>query len=132
MAAGKRSAPGDAEFASSFYIAHPDQLQCTLALDDTGAVLGFQSLKLAKPGNPYDTPVGWGIIGTHIRPDAARRGVGAQLFKETLLVAKNFALPAIEAVIQKANAEGRAYYRAMGFETYRKTADEVCKRYLLA
>ena len=127
-AAGKRSKPSDVDFARLHYVNDPDRIRCSVAVHD-GRILGFQSLKWAVEGNPYGAPVGWGVIGTHIRPSAARRGVGRALFRETLLAARDHDLPAIDATIAATNAEGLAYYAAMGFVDYRQVDGARCKRF---
>ena len=129
VAAKKRTKPGDPEFARRHYIEDPDRVQCFVAEDENGHVLGFQSVKTAGANNDYGTPAGWGFIGTHVSPRAARRGVGARLFAATILAARQARLPAIEAYIGAENAEGQAYYEAMGFRTYRQPDGAVCKRY---
>ena len=133
IAAGKRSKPGSAGFALSHYIRHPHRLHCFVAMDDSGRILGFQSLKLAHESNPYGTPAGWGIIGTHVRPSAARTGVGSRLFAATLEGARKTRLPAIEAYIGEENAAALAYYDAMGFTTTsRRPTGAICKSFHLA
>lgn len=127
VAAGKRHNKSDVAYALSHYIEHPDRLHCLLAADDQGRLLGFQSLKIADEGNPYGTAVGWGIIGTHVRPSAARMGVGSALFAATLAGAREAALPAIEAYIGDQNSAALAYYDALGFSTYRSSDGAVCK-----
>lgn len=115
VAAGRRSRPADAAFVRAQYLDHPARIRCTIAVDAGGAVLGFQSLKVARAGNPYDTPEGWGIIGTHVAPDAARRGVGRALFAQTLTAARGAGLARIEALVGADNAPALAYYAAFGF-----------------
>ncbi|WP_217355403.1 GNAT family N-acetyltransferase [Ruegeria arenilitoris] len=127
-AAGKRTRPSDPGFVLTNYVGHPDQLTCVLALSET-RLLGFQSMKRAVAANPYGVQVGWGIIGTHIRPSAARCGVGRALFQATLKVATEQGIPAIDATIAASNAEGLAYYAAMGFIDYRSHEGAVCKAY---
>lgn len=127
--AGKRTRPSDAAFALSHYINGPHQIRCSVAVAATGEVLGFQSLKLATAGNPYGVATGWGIIGTHIAPTAARRGVGRALFGVTLTAAKAAGLPAIDATIGAGNAEGLAYYEAMGFRDYRQSEEAISKSF---
>ncbi len=100
-------------------------------MDNGGRVLGFQSLKRAVENNPYGAPVGWGVIGTHILPSAARRGIGRALFEATLGIARELELPAIDATIGINNAEGLAYYEAMGFREYRRNADAISKSFAL-
>lgn len=131
-AAGKRKKAGDPAFVQSHYIAGPGQVRCSVAEDADGTLLGLQSLKRAWAGNPYDTPVGWGIIGTHIRPSAARRGVGRALFAASQEAARQAGLRQIEAAIGDANAEGLAYYAAMGFETYAQEPGLVRKCFTLS
>lgn len=128
VVAGKRHKPSDLEFARLHYIEHPDQLQCSLAINNDGSIAGFQSLKMAHVGNVYGTPTGWGIIGTHIRPTCARRGAGRLLFSASVKAAKLAGLPAIEAFIGSSNAEAIHYYEAMGFVTYRSVEGVDCKR----
>ncbi|MEB2843997.1 GNAT family N-acetyltransferase [Rhizobiales bacterium RZME27] len=129
--AGKRISPADEAFVLSQYISNPDGIRCSLAIDDGGSVLGLQSLIFARDGNRYETPVGWGIIGTHVSPLAARRGVGRQLFEVTKRAAAEAGLAKIEAFIGEKNAEGQAYYEKMGFVTYRLAEGAVCKRFEL-
>jgi L-amino acid N-acyltransferase YncA len=131
IAAGKRTNRGDPEFALSHYIRHPKRLHCFVAVDEDRGLLGFQSLKRAHEGNAYGTPVGWGIIGTHVRPTAARTGVGSRLFAETLAGARKAKLPAIEAYIGEQNAAALAYYEALGFKTCRCLEGAVCKSFKL-
>lgn len=125
--AGNRTKSADEEFVLSHYINHPDRLHCAVAIDDQGSLLGFQSLKIASRDNPYGTPIGWGIIGTHVRPSAARRGVAASLFRPTFVAAREAKLPVIEAYIGRHNEAALAYYDRMGFETYRDTEEIICK-----
>jgi len=131
VAAGKRRNKSDADHALGHYINHPHRLHCLLAFDDEGRLLGFQSLKIADETNPYGTNVGWGIIGTHVRPSAARTGVGSALFAATLAGAREARLPAIEAYIGETNSAALAYYDALGFTTYRRPSGIVCKVFRL-
>jgi L-amino acid N-acyltransferase YncA len=125
--AGGRERSGDADFVRARYLEHPHRIQCSVALDDREQILGFQSLKRAWPENPYDVPAGWGIIGTHISPRAARRGVGAALFEVSRQAAKTAAIAMIDASIGNENQAGLAYYSALGFETYREGDGVICK-----
>ena len=127
VAAGKRTARADVEYVLEHYIGHPSGLRCTIAEGDNGRLLGFQSLILAADINPYDTPPGWGIIGTHVDPDSARDGVGRMLFEATREAAIEAGLGKIEAFIGKDNHIAQAYYERMGFRTYRTTETAVSK-----
>lgn len=116
--AGLRSAPVDVEQIRERYLDETYRIACTVAEQD-GRVIGFQSLKRAWPDNPYDVAEGWGIIGTHIHPDAGRGGLGRKLFAESLAAAKAAGLQHIDATIGADNEAGLAYYAAMGFVPYR-------------
>ncbi|MEX0306230.1 MAG: N-acetyltransferase family protein [Ruegeria sp.] len=127
VAAGKRRKPSDTTFALEHYISDPERIRCSVAVARDGDVLGFQSLKLATENNPYEVAVGWGIIGTHIKPTAARCGVGRALFNSSLQAALKRGLPAIDATIGADNPEGLGYYEAMGFREYRRMEGAICK-----
>ncbi|MBY5932744.1 GNAT family N-acetyltransferase [Tateyamaria omphalii] len=127
-ALGKRTSPDDPDHVRTYYILGENRIRLTVAEED-GTILGFQSLKLAESGNQWGVEPGWGIIGTHIAPSAARRGVGRTLFPITRQAARDAGLSSIDASIGATNAEGQAYYEAMGFRTYREPDGLVCKRY---
>lgn len=127
VTAGKRTARADVEFVLENYVSNPVGIRCFLAEDEQGALLGFQSLIRSTEGNRYGTPVGWGIIGTHVSPDAARTGVGTALFAASRKAAIEAGLTKIEAFIGKDNKIAQSYYERMGFETYRQTDTAVCK-----
>ena len=112
------------------YIADPNRIECHVAVVD-GEILGFQSLKHATDGNPYGVAVGWGIIGTHVSPRAARKGVGSALFAATREAARAAEITDIDASIGDDNDMGLAYYEAIGFRTYRTSPGRICKQYRL-
>lgn len=124
---GKRNIPSDTNFVRTHYIQHPDNIQCTVIEDDDGTLLGLQILKVASEGNTYGVDVGWGIIGTHVKPEAARRGVGKALFVATHKAAMRAGLKKIDATISATNLEGISYYDAIGFQTYKMPEGKVCK-----
>lgn len=127
--AGLRKSGGDAAFALSFYVAHADRVLCQVALDGAGKILGFQSLKRATLQNPYGTPQGWGIIGTHIALRAGRKGIGRAFFAGTRRAASQNGLRAIEAGIGVANVGALGYYDAMEFRTYKEEPGIIYKAY---
>ena len=43
VVAGKRTSASDADFVRSNYVSNPNGIQCTVAEDQDGAILGFQS-----------------------------------------------------------------------------------------
>ena len=117
--AGKRTRSSDEAFVRESYVANPDGLRCTVAVED-GRVFGLQIVTHAVAGNPWGAPEGSATIGTHVAPWAARRGVGKALFQENLAAIKAAGVTRVEAYIQKSNDEGHAYYGAMGFEPDRE------------
>lgn len=127
-ASGKRKSPDDEAFVLANYINDPNKIRCSV-VEDSGVILGFQSLKGALSGNQWGVEPGWGIVGTHIRPSAARRGVGRALFDVTKKAAGKSGLSHIDASIAATNPEALAYYEAMGFQTYRTPDGLVCKRF---
>lgn len=127
VAAGRRTMPADTDYVREHYVTNPLGIRCTVAEDENGNIMGFQSLIRAVEGNPYGTPLGWGIIGTHVSPDAARTGVGTRLFAASERAALDAGLTNIEAFIGKDNTVAQAYYERMGFDTYRHTETAVCK-----
>jgi RimJ/RimL family protein N-acetyltransferase len=127
-----RERPNDPDFVFATYIAHPDRVACTVALDDAGTVVGFQSLRRARPGDPYGTPDGWGSIGTHVAPSAGRKGVGTALFAVTRQAASAAGIGKIDAAIRDDNELGLAYYEARGFRTHRTENGVVHKVYTVS
>lgn len=113
----------------AFYIEHPDQISCAVAVNGAGDVLGFQSLKRAVENNPYDVAPGWGIIGTYVKPGLGRSGIGAALFAVSAQAAKLAGLSKIDATIGKGNVIALGYYESLGFRTYHTKSRAVCKRY---
>lgn len=126
--AGLRPGPVDVALVRERYLDHECQVACTVA-EQVGRVVGFQSLKQAWPGNPYDVTAGWGLIGTHVHPDAGRSGLGRHLFDVSLAAAKAAGLRHIDASIGIGNSLGLAYYEAMGFAPYREGSDTLHYRF---
>ncbi len=126
-ALGKRNLPSDETYVRSHYIVHADNIRCSVVEDVDGTLLGLQILKRASAGNDYGVIPGWGIIGTHVRPGAGRRGVGRALFTATLDAARKAGLEKIDATIGSSNLEGLGYYEAIGFRTYKTNEGSVSK-----
>ncbi|MEJ8561645.1 GNAT family N-acetyltransferase [Yoonia sp. GPGPB17] len=127
-AARKRTSPDTEAHVLSYYINDPVRIICSVA-EHEDVILGFQSLRMATSGNQWGVEPGWGIVGTHIRPSAARRGAGRALFDVTKKAARDAGLIHIDAAIAATNPEGLGYYEAMGFKTYRKPEGLICKRF---
>lgn len=119
------------EHIRAFYIKHPDQVSCVVAANEAGDILGFQSLKRAVEGNPYDVTSGWGVIGTYVKQGITGRGIGSRLFAATSQSARLSGFHKIDATIGNGNAAGQRYYEAMGFRTYRTKQGAVCKCFTL-
>lgn len=128
FAAGLRKTPVDADRMRAIYLDLPQTLALTVA-ERQGQILGFQWLGRAWSGNEYGVAPGWGMIGTHIRPDAGRSGIGRRLFVQTLAAAGRAGLAHIDASIGEDNAPAFAYYQAMGFTPYRKSDGRIPHRF---
>lgn len=126
--AGLRASPVDAVLVGERYLDEEYRVACTVA-ELEGRIVGFQSLKRAWPGNPYGVTEGWGIIGTHIHPDAGRSGLGRRLFATSLAAARIAGLRHIDASIGADNLPALAYYSAMGFTPYREGGDTLPHRF---
>ncbi|WP_289042894.1 GNAT family N-acetyltransferase [uncultured Aliiroseovarius sp.] len=103
------------------YIQNPDNVRCSVAEDEVGRMVRFQSLILPKINIPYGTPDGWGEIGAYVARVAGRRGIGPLLFADSVATARDAAIRKIEASIGRDNPLGIAYYEAMGFKTHELT-----------
>ena len=122
-----RERPNDEAFVTRQYVANPASIRCTVAIDDEGNVIGFQSLVRAEADNRYDVPEGWGIIGTHISSRAHRQGVGSALFRSSREAAEEAGLEKIDAYIGAHNLSGFAIMRRWASKpTVRQKA--LCKR----
>jgi L-amino acid N-acyltransferase YncA len=127
----KSERPSSVEHVIAFYVEHPERVLCSVAVDISGAVLGFQSLKRVGEGNEYDLPGGWGVVGTYVDAKEAGRGIGKMLFSSSLDAARQASLTEIDATIGENNHSGLAYYNAIGFQTYRYKPGAICKRYVV-
>ena len=129
MVAQQSDRPSDPEYIRAFYIEHADIIRCSIAFDTSNKLMGFQVLRHALPDNPYGVTPGWGIIGTYVNPHNSRTGIGSALFEATKKAAIQANLTKIDATIGANNTAGLAYYNAMGFSTYQKKPELVCKLY---
>lgn len=131
IASWKSRRPYSPEHVLDHYIAHPDRIGCAVAVDRNASILGFQSLKVTRRGNPYDLPQGWGVIGTYVALNDLRKGVGRALFAQMRVTALGAGLTRIDATIGARNQGALAYYDAMGFRTYRHMDGAVGKKLIL-
>lgn len=117
--AGGTTATEVASDAASFaatYIDGPAAVCCMIAETDAGP-LGFQVL-----GREGHLPADWADIGTFTAAAARGRGVGRALLAQIRAAAEAGGFAAIHAIIRADNAQGLAYYDAMGFRTFETTA----------
>lgn len=112
--------PSDPDHVRARYVDYSGRISCAVAVDGSGTIIGFQSLKVARADNAYDLPAGWGIIGTYVADHTAGQGVGRALFAESHKHAVSYGLRSIDATIAADNVGAQAYYAAMGFVPYRK------------
>ncbi|MEJ6489870.1 GNAT family N-acetyltransferase [Leucobacter sp. USCH14] len=125
--AGLRSGPVDIATVRERYLEMSYRIACTVA-DKDGRVIAFQSLKWAWPDNPYGLAADWGIIGTHVHPEAGRSGLGRRLFEESLAAARVAGIAHIDASIGADNAPALSYYAAMGFAPYMRRGGDIAHR----
>ncbi|RGP38760.1 GNAT family N-acetyltransferase [Pseudotabrizicola alkalilacus] len=87
------------------YIDGPDSITCVVA-EEAGQILGWQS-------------IGWhhgdAHIGSFVDPHTQAKGIGSQLFAETLKLSRAAGLTEIFATIRADNVPGLAYYARQGF-----------------
>lgn len=121
--------PFHPSYIQHHYIEHQNNIRCSVAYDEAGKIWGFQSLWIARPGNPFGLATGWGIIGTYVDLNAPRQGIGRQLFTSSQDAAQIAGISQIDATIGAKNQTALAYYSAMGFETYKVTEKAISKRY---
>lgn len=126
---GKRTRPDSLEFVRDYYIDNVDTIRCSVAEDESGALVGIQILLTNTDPAAGETGDDWASVGTHVKPSAAGQGVGRALFAATQEAAKAFGIAHIEAMIGADNAEGLGYYGAMGFVTEREIDTRVRKRF---
>ena len=122
IALWKSDRPTSPDHVRAFYIQHPERIECSVAIDETGTIVGFQSLRLAVEDNSYDVTPGWGIIGTYVKLGTARRGIGSALFAASRAAAQKAGLPAIDATIGASNDKGSRLLRGHGLQDLSRTA----------
>lgn len=106
------------EALDAAYLTGPAVHCCHLAVDDSGAIAGFQTLG-RYPGLPDDV----GDIATFARLGGQQRGVGSALFAATAQRARALGHSAINATIRADNAGGLAFYTRQGFADHGLTRD---------
>ncbi len=91
----------------------PDESAWHIAEDDSGALLGFQSIEPREILPPVACD-----IGTFVSQKNTGLGVGSKLFEATRKAAATLGYRRINATIRADNAGGLAYYQSRSFEDY--------------
>lgn len=99
------------------YIDHPDRVSCVVALID-GKVVGFQSVQGTAVVNKFNLEPGWAAIGTYVRLDATRQGIGSAMFAASKEAASDAGIKHLDAWINSSDPRVLDYYDAMGFVDY--------------
>lgn len=99
------------------YIDGVEVISCQLAEKD-GALLGFQSV-----GRHPALAQGWGDIGSYVKQDLQRSGVGRALFEATVAALRVAGITTINAAIRADNGPGLGYYARRGFVDYGQEPD---------
>ncbi len=99
-------------FAQAF-LDGADKICCHVALDQDGAVAGFQWL-----GASDDLPEDCADIATFTRRDPVLKGAGRALFGETEKTARALGFRSLNATIRADNAIGLSYYEKLGFSDF--------------
>ncbi|WP_282151277.1 GNAT family N-acetyltransferase [Ruegeria atlantica] len=98
------------------YLNGADKICCHVALDEQGAVAGFQWL-----GTNENLPEDCADIATFTRREPVLKGAGRALFSETTTYAAALGFSALNATIRADNRQGLSYYDKMGFRDYSVT-----------
>jgi len=80
---------------------------------DQRTVVGYQSLELYSPSLHSMAHVAQ--LGTFLRPDARRRGVGRALFQASLKFAGECDFSKIVIQVRSSNSGAQAFYTQLGF-----------------
>lgn len=128
--------PYTAQTFKHIYLAGDALITSVTAEDQTGKLLGFQSVSK----NPA-LPDNLGDVGTFVHTDYVNKGIGTALFKKTRGLTTTLNLEALHATIRADNIGGLAYYDKMGFINYDHQpavplkdgtkVDRISKRFLL-
>ncbi|MFK7744983.1 MAG: N-acetyltransferase family protein [Roseobacter sp.] len=101
------------ETIKAWFAKAPHQSVWHVAENETGALLGFQSIEphLKLPPEACD-------IATFVKVGQTGLGIGSKLFDASSAAAFKMGYSWINATIRADNTGGLAYYQSRGFETY--------------
>jgi ribosomal protein S18 acetylase RimI-like enzyme len=77
------------------------------------AIIGYQTLELWAPS--LDSMAHVGQIGTFLKPEWRRRGVGETLFRTTVEFARGCGFGKFVIQVRSSNVSAQAFYRRLGF-----------------
>jgi len=103
---------------SQHYLDDKECVDCLVAQDDQGRLLGFQALRTKSTLDE-----GWIDIATFARVEPKVKGVGRALLERTQVVLKALGYTHINATIRADNKPGLGYYSKMGFTDYARNKD---------
>jgi len=112
------AADAPASYASHVRMLMKNRLARVYVAESDGTVAGFITAEVARRPPVY--PVGqYGFIADmFVDPAYRRRGIGRALFEQTAKWLRSCGVTSIELLAAERNAEGAAFWRAMGFEPY--------------
>jgi ribosomal protein S18 acetylase RimI-like enzyme len=94
-----------------------------VAVDDVQGIVGLQVLDLWSP--VLDSMAHVGQLGTFLLPQWRGRGVGRQLWSETLAFARDAGYRKLVIQVRGSNKPAQAFYRQLGFRECGRLARQV-------
>ena len=85
--------------------------------EDAGGLVGFCSVRLERAPGALAEAARSEITELGVRPDRRRRGVGRALVEAACGWARSRAAARVEVRVAARNAEGQAFWRALGYES---------------
>jgi RimJ/RimL family protein N-acetyltransferase len=94
-----------------------------VAVDESGEVIGYQTLDLWAP--TIESMGHVGQVGTFLAPDWRRRGVGQALFRTTLDFARDRGYGKFVIQVRASNAGAQGFYARLGFRECGRLTSQV-------
>ena len=105
--------PWSAEEQRRYLASLSDREAVHVAQARRAEIIGYQPLELWAP--TLDSMAHVGQIGTYLRPEWRRRGIGEALFQSTLDFARNRGYGKFIVQVRASNAAAQAFYQRLGF-----------------
>ena len=93
-----------------------------VAVNGPGEIVGYQCLDLHAP---LTSMAHVGELGTWLRPEWRRRGLGRALFRQTVAFATSHGYRKFMIQVRASNTSGRTFYRGLGFVECGRLARQV-------